>query len=83
MLQLNSGFTLPADNYRVYMPNQVDHTTTGSVVDTRVFDIYGNQLDGEFLGNQTTAADTSTPNVPDPAPVREPPIQRHESPWMT
>ena len=55
VLQLNSGFTLPADNYRVYMPN-VDQTSTGGL-DTVVKDVYGNQLDGEFLGNKTTTAD--------------------------
>ena len=32
------------------MPNQVD--AAGN--DTRIYDIYGNQLDGEFLGNQTS-----------------------------
>ena len=41
--------TLPADYYRIYMPNQVEAGGT----DTRIFDIYGNQLDGEFLGDQT------------------------------
>ena len=38
-----------ADYYRVYIPNQI----TPSGADTRLFDIYGNQLDGEFLGNPT------------------------------
>ena len=58
VLQLNSGFTLPADNYRVYMPNQINTSSSGTTIDTRVFDIYGNQLDGEFLGNQTSIPDT-------------------------
>ena len=49
-----AGSTLPADYYRLYMPNQVDAGGT----DTRIFDIYGNQLDGEFLGNQTSPVPT-------------------------
>ena len=32
------------------MPNQVEP----GGIDTRIFDIYGNQLDGENLGNQTS-----------------------------
>jgi large repetitive protein len=49
VLQLDTGFTLPADNYRVYLPNQLEPGN----IDTRIYDIYNNQLDGEFLGNQT------------------------------
>lgn len=45
ILQLPAGYVLPADHYRFYMPN------TGT---TAIKDIYGNQLDGEFLGNQAT-----------------------------
>ena len=66
VLQLDPGSTLAADDYRVYIPNQV--TTVGSTsVDTRIFDIYGNELDGENLGNQTSQ---SSPDFNDPdAPV--------------
>lgn len=42
VLQLPAGTVLPADHYRLYMPN----TGAGAIKD-----IYGNQLDGEFLGN--------------------------------
>ena len=42
VLQLAAGTMLPADVYQIYMPN------TGP---TAIFDIFGNQLDGEFLGN--------------------------------
>ncbi len=60
VLQLDPGATLSADDYRVYLPNQVEHRGQRSV-DTRIFDIYGNQLDGENLGNQTSQrAQTST-----------------------
>jgi hypothetical protein len=37
---------LPPDDYRVYLPN-----VSGS--NTQLYDVYGNQLDGEFLGDQT------------------------------
>ncbi len=50
VLTIEGGTTLAADDYRVYMPNQVEPNGT----DTRIFDIYGNQLDGEFLGNPTS-----------------------------
>ena len=56
VLQLAPGDTLPADDYRVYMPNQVEPRGN----DTRIFDIYGNQLDGEFLGNQTSQPSPSS-----------------------
>ena len=43
------------------MPNQID--AAGN--DTRIYDIYGNQLDGEFLGDATsTLATTEFPNQP-------------------
>jgi len=46
---LPAGTTLPADYYRLYIPN------AGA---TRLVDIYGNQVDGEFTGNPTgTGAD--------------------------
>ena len=42
-ITLAPGFTLPADYYRIYMPNSGP---------TAVTDVFGNQLDGEFLGYQ-------------------------------
>ncbi len=59
VLQLLPGQTLPADNYRVYLPNQVEP----GGIDTRIFDIYGNQLDGENLGNQTSQYSTDFPTL--------------------
>ena len=67
VLQIAAGTTLPADNYRIYMPNQVD--AAGN--DTRIFDIYGNQLDGEFLGNQTPQASPDFPGVPSNVSIPE------------
>ncbi|MGP0069534.1 MAG: S8 family serine peptidase, partial [Isosphaeraceae bacterium] len=64
VLSIAPGTTLAADDYRIYMPNQVD--AAGN--DTRIFDVYGNQLDGEFLGNQTSQ---SSPDFPD-SPVTIP-----------
>ncbi len=52
VLQLNPGVTLPAADYRVYLPN------TGS---TAITDIYGNQLQGQNLGNPTSQ---SSPDFP-------------------
>ncbi len=65
VLQLNPGSTLTADDYRVYVPNQVN-TVGANTVDTRIYDVYGNQLDGENLGNQTsqTSTDFNNPNAP-------------------
>ena len=51
VLQLDPGDTLSADDYRVYIPNQIEPAATST---PRIFDIYGNQLDGENLGNQTS-----------------------------
>jgi large repetitive protein len=61
VLQLDSG-TLAPDDYRIYIPNQLEPASAGNPggLDTRIYDIYGNQLDGENLGNQT-----ATPNVAD------------------
>ena len=42
-ITLPAGTTLPADYYRVYLPN---------VGTQAINDVYGNQLDGEFLGYQ-------------------------------
>ncbi len=47
VLTIPAGTTLPADHYRLYIPNQI----TGAGEDLRLFDQFGNQLDGEFLGN--------------------------------
>ncbi len=60
VLQLAPGNTLSADDYRVYLPNQVD--SNGD--DTRIFDIYQNQLDGENLGNQTSTSSADFPTLP-------------------
>ena len=56
VMTLNPGETLPADTYRIYMPNQV----MPGGIDARIFDIYGNQFDGEFLGNPTAAGNYET-----------------------
>ena len=58
---LPSGTVLPADYYRFYMSN------TGS---SAIRDIYGNQLDGEFLSDQaTTGIDANgNPNYEDLLP---------------
>ena len=55
VLALNPGTTLPADYYRVYLPNALEPGN----IDTRIDDIYGNQLDGEFLGNPTASSSYS------------------------
>jgi large repetitive protein len=60
VLTIAPGTTLAADDYRIYMPNQVD--TAGN--NTEIKDIYGNQLDGEFLGNQTSQASPDFPDTP-------------------
>ena len=73
VLQLAPGNTLSADDYRVYLPNQVEPGD----VDTRIFDIYSNQLDGENLGNQTS---TSSPDFPSLPELRRPAVRRHQSP---
>ena len=46
VLQIPAGTVLPADHYRLYLPN------TGAAA---ISDIYGNLLDGEFLGNPATS----------------------------
>ena len=43
----------------------------------RIFDIYGNQLDGENLGNQTSPASPDFPTLPE---LRRPAVRRHQSP---
>ncbi|HZW35120.1 MAG TPA: S8 family serine peptidase, partial [Isosphaeraceae bacterium] len=48
-LVLSVNGTLTPDYYRIYIPNQLEP----GGIDTRIYDIYGNQLDGEFLGDQT------------------------------
>jgi hypothetical protein len=59
VVQLNQGVTLSADDWRVYLPNQMEP----GGIDTRIFDIYGHQLDGENLGNQTAQSSTDFPNA--------------------
>ncbi len=49
-MSLAPGTTLPTDYYQLYIPNQLEPGN----IDTRIYDIYGNQLDGEFLGNPTS-----------------------------
>ncbi len=61
VLQLNPGDTLSADDYRVYIPNQLGPNGTPG---TAITDIYGNQLDGENLGDQTAAASPDFPSLP-------------------
>ena len=52
------------DYYRIYVPNQV----RPDGFDARIFDIYGNQLDGEFLGNPTnTVSSQFRPFSADPS----------------
>ena len=46
LITLPAGLTLPADYYRVYLPNNAQ---------TPITDVYGNQLDGEFLGYQNAS----------------------------
>ena len=48
LVQLPAGLTLDADNYRIILPN------SGS---TAIRDIFGLQLDGEFLGNPVAGTD--------------------------
>ena len=61
VLQLAPGNTLSADDYRVYLPNEIEPNGT----DTRIFDIYHNQLDGENLGNQTSLPSPEFPSLPE------------------
>ncbi|MFI5457180.1 MAG: Ig-like domain-containing protein [Isosphaerales bacterium] len=60
VLQLDAGVTLAPDDYRIYVPNQLEPGN----VDTRIYDIYGNQLDGENLGNQTAQTGIDFPTLP-------------------
>ncbi len=55
VITVPSGTTLPADKYRLYIPNQV---LNGQ--DLRVFDAFGNWLDGEFRGNQNAGGGWET-----------------------
>ena len=65
VLSLASNTTLPADYYRLYIPNQVNTFSNGTQIDSRIYDIYGNQLDGEFLGDATSSLDlTDFPGQP-------------------
>jgi hypothetical protein len=47
--------TLPADKYRLFIPNSI----VGSQ-DLRIFDQFGNHVDGEFLGNPTASGGWET-----------------------
>jgi large repetitive protein len=51
VVKLPAGTTLAADDYRLYIPN------TGA---NKITDIFGNQLDGEFLGNPAPNANVPT-----------------------
>ena len=46
LVSLPAGFTLPADYYRIYIPNSSQ---------SPIRDVFGNQLDGEFLGYQNNS----------------------------
>jgi hypothetical protein len=59
VLQLNKGVTLAPAYYRLYIPNQVEPGN----IDTRIDDVYGNQLDGENLGNPTSSPSTDFPSL--------------------
>ncbi|MDB5349012.1 MAG: hypothetical protein JWN86_259 [Planctomycetota bacterium] len=59
VVSLAPGTTLPADHYRLYVPNQI--TPAGK--DERILDQFGNQLDGEFLGNPTPNGDGKFENL--------------------
>ncbi len=58
-LVLTVATTLTADDYQVYIPNQIQPGN----INTEIFDIYGNQLDGENVGTQTsqTSPDFNNP----------------------
>lgn len=51
LLRLAPGTTLAADHYRLFIPNRQQQNGA----DLRIFDIFNNQVDGEFLGNQTAS----------------------------
>jgi hypothetical protein len=51
-LQVTLSAPLTANHYRLYIPN-------ASSSSTALFDIFGNQVDGEFLGDQTSSLDAS------------------------
>jgi hypothetical protein len=54
-IDLPAGTSLSADNYRLFLPNAV----VGGQ-DLRIFDIFGNHIDGEFLGNPTATGGWET-----------------------
>jgi hypothetical protein len=66
IVRIPTGTVLPADDYRVFLPNAV--TQTGQ--DLRMFDVFNNQIDGEFLGNPATGGDyaNNLPNFEDLLP---------------
>ena len=59
IVSLPEGTSLPADQYRLYIPNAIRNNGT----DLRIFDVFGNQLDGEFLGNPSTNGDGTYENL--------------------
>jgi hypothetical protein len=72
VLQLNPGAALAADNYRVYLPNALEP----GGVDTRLYDIYGNQLDGENLGSPTSQPSPDFPTLPEYADLQSSGVYR-------
>lgn len=56
VIQIPAGSQLQADNYRIIMPNN------GS---TAIKDVFGLQLDGEFLGNPVGTTSGTTNNIVD------------------
>jgi hypothetical protein len=52
LLTLPNGFSLNPDYYRIYMPNSSSTANNSTSANSAIFDQFGNQLDGEFLGNQ-------------------------------
>jgi hypothetical protein len=56
VLDLPAGTTLAPDKYRLLIPNMV--TPNGK--DLRIYDLFGNQMDGEFLGNPTSSGGYET-----------------------
>ncbi|HWE38007.1 MAG TPA: Ig-like domain-containing protein [Isosphaeraceae bacterium] len=55
VIRLAAGTTLPPDYYRLYIPNAV----VGGK-DLRISDQFGNQIDGEFTGDQTASGSWET-----------------------
>jgi hypothetical protein len=58
-VELPAGTVLPADSYRLFLPN-LDNPATPAVDGTAIVDTFGNALDGEFLGNPTATGGFET-----------------------